>query len=242
LAKVEGSGAVLARMDDQHDYRGWDLWIENGRPGTHMVPPYRDAAAKLAALQQEQNAIKGRSTVAHVQQERGEPPTAYVLFRGEYDKRRDQVQPDTPDVLPSMPPELAKNRLGFAQWLFRPQHPLAARVTVNRCWQEVFGAGIVRTAEDFGATGELPSHQDLLDWLAVEFYKNRPHPRTIPCTPSTNTAATSLAATFSPKAPTPWAGPPWPRCWGPAVWLSRPPHPQPPTNPTWPTQHAYGGL
>jgi len=134
-----------------------------------LDPPYRDAAAKLAALQQEQNAIKGRSTVAHVQQERGEPPTAYVLFRGEYDKRRDQVQPDTPDVLPSMPPELPKNRLGFAQWLFRPEHPLTARVTVNRYWQEVFGAGIVRTAEDFGATGELPSHQDLLDWLAVEF-------------------------------------------------------------------------
>jgi len=131
--------------------------------------PYRDAANKLAALEQEQAAIKGRSTVAYVQQERGEPAMAYVLFRGEYDKRRDQVQPDTPDILPPMPAELPKNRLGLAQWLLRPEHPLTARVTVNRYWQELFGTGIVRTAGDFGVSGELPSHPELLDWLAVEF-------------------------------------------------------------------------
>jgi hypothetical protein len=132
-------------------------------------PLSRDAAARLAALQQEQTAIQGRSTVAHVQHERNEPATAYVLFRGEYDKRRDQVQPDTPDILPPLPPELPKNRLGFAQWLLRPEQPLTARVTVNRFWQELFGTGIVRTTNDFGVSGELPSHQELLDWLAVEF-------------------------------------------------------------------------
>jgi hypothetical protein len=92
-----------------------------------------------------------------------------VLFRGEYDQRRDQVHPDTPNVLPPMSSELPKNRLGFAQWLLLPEHPLTARVTVNRFWQEVFGTGIVRTTEDFGVSGELPSHPELLDWLAVEF-------------------------------------------------------------------------
>lgn len=131
--------------------------------------PSQDLRAKLASAEQAQSALKSAGSVAHVMQERGDPATAFVLFRGEYDKRRDLVNPSTPAVLPPFPAEAPKNRLGFAQWLLRPDHPLTARVTVNRFWQEVFGTGLVRTTGDFGISGELPSHPELLDWLAIEF-------------------------------------------------------------------------
>lgn len=303
LPSANAGGAVFARMDDQNDYRGWDLWFENGRPGTHLIhqwnedalkvvanqpleadkwthvlitydgsskasgvriyvdgrpqevrvqrdqlnssirtdvplkvaqrargsrltgvavqdlrlyagvltadqvaqivtgtrigwliaqaadqrddqqaeelfswwvqtedPAYQAATAALAQLEAERETIRQRSTVAHVQQERADQtPSAYVLERGEYDQRREQVFPDTPQVLPPMSDDLPRNRMGLAQWLLLPEHPLTARVTVNRFWQEVFGIGLVETAEDFGITGELPSHPELLDWLAVEF-------------------------------------------------------------------------
>jgi hypothetical protein len=131
--------------------------------------PSRILAGKLGPLQQEEAVLKSRGTIAYVMKERSEPPGAYVLFRGEYEKRRDPVKPETPHALPPLPPELPHNRLGFAQWLVRPEHPLTARVTVNRFWQEVFGTGLVRTSGDFGVAGELPSHPELLDWLAVDF-------------------------------------------------------------------------
>lgn len=113
--------------------------------------------------------IKKRSAIAHVMSEKSEEAMAYVLFRGEYDRRRDRVLAGTPKILPPMPEELPRNRLGFAQWLLRPEHPLTARVTVNRFWQEVFGTGLVKSSGDFGIAGEQPSHPELLDWMAVEF-------------------------------------------------------------------------
>jgi len=130
---------------------------------------YQALTKQQEALVREQAEIKARSTVAHVMQEKPEPPMAYVLNRGEYDQRKDQVTPVTPAMLPPFPDDLPRNRLGFAQWLLRPEHPLTARVTVNRFWSEVFGVGLVKTAGDFGVSGELPSNPELLDWLAVEF-------------------------------------------------------------------------
>ncbi|MBM3999679.1 MAG: DUF1553 domain-containing protein [Planctomycetes bacterium] len=131
--------------------------------------PYRDATAAVDGLLGEQKAIQARSPVTHVMAEKAEPPKAYVLARGDYDKRKDEVAAETPDVLPPFPADFPKNRLGLARWLLLPEQPLTARVTVNRFWLEVFGTGLVRTAGDFGVAGELPSHPELLDWLAVEF-------------------------------------------------------------------------
>jgi hypothetical protein len=113
--------------------------------------------------------VAARGTIAHVMHEKETPAVAYVLFRGAYDQRRDEVSPNTPAVLPAFPDGYPRNRLGFAQWLLLPEHPLTSRVTVNRFWQEVFGTGIVKTAGDFGVAGELPTHPELLDWLAVDF-------------------------------------------------------------------------
>ncbi len=97
---------------------------------------------------------------------------ARILKRGEYDQAGDVVERGTPAVLPEFSKELPANRLGLALWLADPQHPLTARVAVNRIWQQFFGTGLVATAEDFGAQGAVPTHPNLLDWLAVDFQQN----------------------------------------------------------------------
>jgi len=94
----------------------------------------------------------------------------YILKRGVYDAHGDQVSFDLPEaILPFDSAKYGSNRLGLARWLFDERNPLTARVFVNRMWQEVFGRGLVKTAGDFGMQGDLPSHPDLLDWLAVDF-------------------------------------------------------------------------
>ncbi len=302
IPRGDQGGAVFARMDDQHDFRGWDMWLEGGKVGTHIISKwpedglkvvtreplspgvwhhvcitygggakiesvniyidgnrknydsqanalkssirttvplkigqrhstsgvdgvgiqdvrlygralspidarslaqstrvaylvsrgsdkmqpaekdelfgwwlsgsdeqYRTLSAKIISLQGEESMIRARGTVAHVMQEKPGEAGAFVLFRGDYDKRRDPVKPITPGFLPAMSSDEPHNRLGLAKWLLRADHPLTARVTVNRFWQEIFGQGIVRTPGDFGVTGDPPTHPELLDWLAVEF-------------------------------------------------------------------------
>ncbi|HLJ54954.1 MAG TPA: DUF1553 domain-containing protein, partial [Chthonomonadaceae bacterium] len=301
LPDANAGGAVFARMDDQHDFRGWDMWVEGGRVGTHIISKwpenalktvtteplspgkwhhvcitydgsaktagvkvyvdgtarptadqanaltgsirtavpfkigqrssssvlvgasiqdvrlydrllsaneasllasssragyllsrgpqlapaekdelytwwlagadesYRTLAGKLASLEAEERAIRARGTEAHVMHEKSDEAMAYVLARGEYDKRKDKVTPNTPAVLPSIPAGETRDRLALAKWLVRADNPLTARVTVNRFWQQVFGDGIVTTPGDFGVTGALPTNQPLLDWLAVDF-------------------------------------------------------------------------
>jgi len=93
-----------------------------------------------------------------------------VLIRGVYNKPTDiVVGSNTPESLPPLPEDAPRNRLGLAEWLVNPKHPLTARVTVNRIWQQFFGTGLVKTTEDFGVQSERPSHPGLLDWLAQEF-------------------------------------------------------------------------
>lgn len=104
-----------------------------------------------------------------VMQEYPTPKQAYVLLRGEYGNKGKKVFPGTPEAILSFPDDLPKNRLGLSLWLTSEQNPLTARVAVNRYWQNLFGVGLVKTSEDFGNQGEMPTHPELLDWLASEF-------------------------------------------------------------------------
>jgi hypothetical protein len=104
-----------------------------------------------------------------VMREMDSPRQSYLLQRGGYDNRGKPVQPATPGVLPRFPEDQPTNRLGLARWLTDADHPLTARVAVNRLWQLSFGVGLVRTPEDFGSQGQPPTHPELLDWLAIEF-------------------------------------------------------------------------
>lgn len=100
------------------------------------------------------------------------PRKSYVLLRGSYDAFGEEVTSTTPASILEFPSGLPQNRLGLAKWLTLDDHPLTARVAVNRFWQSYFGSGIVGTAEDFGNQGELPSHPELLDWLAIDFVRS----------------------------------------------------------------------
>lgn len=100
-----------------------------------------------------------------------QPRPTRILRRGEYDMPvGDPVDPNVISVLGTMDASVPRNRLGLANWLTSPDHPLVARVLVNRLWQQVFGYGLVRTPEEFGSQGEQPTHPELLDWLAVELH------------------------------------------------------------------------
>jgi len=97
------------------------------------------------------------------------PRDTFILDRGNYETRLDQVSFATPKFLPPLPADAPRNRLGLARWLMSPAQPLTARVIVNRQWQTFFGLGLVKTSEDFGVQSDPPVHQELLDWLAVEY-------------------------------------------------------------------------
>ena len=129
----------------------------------------RDALAALDAKRKKVAATPGANVLI---MRDGNRRKTYYLERGQYDQRRHELTADVPAALGAMADDLPKNRLGFAKWLLSPQHPLTARVAVNRYWQRLFGAGIVKTVEEFGMQSEWPSHPELLDWLAVEFVQS----------------------------------------------------------------------
>ena len=117
----------------------------------------------------------GAPDTVMVLHELNQPRDTYLLNRGLYDQpdKSEKLQPATPPILGTWNDNWPRNRLGLAQWLMDSKHPLTARVTVNRMWQHHFGLGLVKTSENFGVQGELPTHPELLDWLATEFIRKK---------------------------------------------------------------------
>lgn len=132
---------------------------------------FRKSHAELRRLQKQKADLDKQIPASMVMVEMKQPRQTYFLIRGDYRNKGEKVEPGVPAVLPPLPNDAPRNRLGFARWLVDPAHPLTARVMVNRFWQTYFGTGIVKTSEDFGAQGEPPSHPELLDWLATEFIR-----------------------------------------------------------------------
>jgi cytochrome c553 len=144
------------------DLRVYDRDVSSAAPVNEELQKTR---AEFYALQDAQKEIM-------VMRELPTPKKAYLLTRGEYDKRTEEVGPRTPASLSPFPKDAPKNRLGYARWLTAPDHPLTARVTVNRLWNSLFGRGLVKTTEDFGSQGERPLYPELIDYLSVRFMQS----------------------------------------------------------------------
>lgn len=137
-----------------------------------FVPDAKNLVKVLNEKRAERQKYQETIPVAMVMGEMEKPRDTFFLNRGEYNNRGEKVTPGIPEAILPWPKDLPRNRLGLAKWLLHPDHPLTSRVIVNQFWQEHFGTGIVKTAEDFGAQGERPSHPGLLDWLATEFMRS----------------------------------------------------------------------
>jgi hypothetical protein len=141
-------------------------FLENG-----AAENIRQARAEFLGLQKQRQQFYDAIPTVMVMEEREKRNDTFLLVRGAYDRPGEKVTPGVPAALPPLPTGSGNNRLGLARWLVDPANPLTARVAVNRFWQMYFGTGLVKTVEDFGSQGEMPTHPELLDWLATEFMR-----------------------------------------------------------------------
>ena len=158
---------VSGKRSKEDDARVRDYFLTYEAPAA-----FREAYADLKDLRRQKESLEKTIPTVMIMSELEKPRETFVLGRGDYRNQTEKVSPGVPAVLSSYPQNAPINRLGLAKWLVSPDHPLTARVTVNRYWQMYFGTGIVKTSENFGMQGEPPFHPELLDWLATEFIRN----------------------------------------------------------------------
>ncbi len=156
--------AIVAMENPAGRARTREAFLDLAAPADYIA-----ARKNMAAIEAERAKLVASIPTVMVMQELPQRRDTFILKRGAYDAHGEKVEPGTPASLPAFHNDWPQNRLGLAQWLVDRGNPLTARVTVNRYWQMLFGTGIVKTVEDFGSQGEWPVHQQLLDWLAVEF-------------------------------------------------------------------------
>ena len=161
IAAMPEAKRSAAQADKIRDY-----FLEHALPAN-----LAEARNRLADAQTKRDTFYQSLPTVMVMEEMPAPRETHLLIRGMYDRPGEVVTPKLPAALTSSPTAFPPNRLGLARWLVDPSNPLMARVTVNRFWQMYFSTGIVKTAEDFGSQGEVPSHPELLDWLATEFVR-----------------------------------------------------------------------
>lgn len=164
LLKVSPEHRTPEQQKQLRDYYLEHVWA----PGRAIFDPLHQ---RLESLNRQKTELDAQIPATMVSEDLPQPREAYVLIRGQYNKLGEKVERDVPAIFTRLPEGAPNNRLGLALWLTSPEHPLTARVIVNRYWQHYFGTGIVKTAEDFGVQGEWPSHPELLDWLATEFIR-----------------------------------------------------------------------
>jgi hypothetical protein len=161
--------AGLSSVARSHVRRAKEEMFEHFLAREHQ--PFVDSTKSLRRLREQASVLVADVPEIMVMEEVHPPRQTRLLKRGAYDAPGDLVERDTPTSLPPFPADQPRNRLGLARWLTSPQHPLTARVVVNRVWRMHFGRGIVATPEDFGSQGKLPTHPELLDWLTDRFIK-----------------------------------------------------------------------
>ena len=169
---LKGDPAAALKDDDAKVLRNY--YLQNVCADTRRE--FAPLLNELADLRRQREAIDKAVPSTFVFNDLAKPRDSFVMVRGQYDKPGDKVEPATPAILHPLKkasPDGRATRLDLANWLVAAENPLSARVTVNRFWQQFFGVGLVKSSGDFGSQGELPSHPELLDWLAVNFRENR---------------------------------------------------------------------